>query len=85
MVLKEAMAVNTPVVFTDVGDARTLVANTRGCYLCSRTPDDVAAKINDAFKFNGNSGGRERIIGVGLGLAEIAKRNIRVYEDILQL
>jgi len=84
MVLKEAMAVNIPIIFTDAGDARSLIGDTKGCYLCSRTPNDVALKIIDAFKFNGNSGGRERIIGVGLGLAKIAKINIKVYEDILQ-
>jgi teichuronic acid biosynthesis glycosyltransferase TuaC len=74
MVLKEAMAVNTTVVFTDVGDARTLVAETRGCYLCSRTPDDVATTIKDALKSDGNSEGRKRIVQVRLGLSEIAKQ-----------
>ena len=83
MVLKEAMVVNVPVVFTDVGDAKLTVGNTEGCFLCERNPQDVSMKLEEAFKCNGNSDGRRRIIEDGLGLSDIAKKIIRVYENLL--
>lgn len=84
MTLKEAMAVNTPVVFTDVGDTKLTVGNAKGCFLCQRTPKDVSAKLEMAFRCNGNSDGRNRIIELGLELSEVAKRILKVYENILQ-
>jgi glycosyltransferase involved in cell wall biosynthesis len=83
MVLKEAMAVNVPVVFTDVGDARSTIQNTKGCFLCKRTPQDVALKLKDAFRCNGSAEGRQRIIEAGLSLSDVAKRIIRVYGEVL--
>lgn len=82
MVLKEAMAVNTPVVFTDVGDAKLTVRNANGCFLCKRTPQDVASKLKDAIRCNGNSEGRKRIIEAGLGLPQVTGKIIKVYENL---
>ena len=83
MVLKEAMAVNVPVVFTDVGDVRLTMENTKGCFLCKRTPQDVALKLEDALKCDGNCEGRRRIIEEGLGLSDVAKKIVKVYENLL--
>jgi len=41
-------------------------------------------KLENAFKCNGNSDGRKRIIEAGLGLSEIAKKIIKAYEDLLK-
>ncbi len=83
MVLKEAMAVSTPVVFTDVSDAKLTMGNVKGCFLSERTPKDVALKLESAFMCNGNSNGRKRIVEAGLGLSEISKKIIKVYENLL--
>jgi len=84
MVLKEALAVNVPVVFTEVGDAKSTMGNAKGCFLCVRIPQDVALKLKNAFECNGNSDGRKRIIEAGLGLSDVAKKIIKVYENLLQ-
>jgi len=85
MALKEAMAVNVPVVFTDVGDARLTVGKARGCFICERNPQDVADKVEKALRCNGSSEGRRRIIETGLGLSDIAREVIRVYHDVTKL
>lgn len=51
-IIKEAMAVNCPIVATDVGDIREIIAGTEGCYIAFSNPDDLAEKINLAFDFS---------------------------------
>ncbi len=85
MVLKEALAVNVPVVFTEVGDAKKTIGKTKGCFLCKRTPRDVALKLGSALKCNGKSDGRDRIVEAGLGLSDIARNVINIYENIQPL
>lgn len=84
MVLKEAMAVNVPVVFTDSGDARLTMGDARGCFLCERTPEDVALKLSEALRCEGKSEGRRRILEEGLTLSDISKKIVKIYEDVLQ-
>lgn len=83
MVLKEAMAVNAPVVFTNTGDAQSITKNTKGCFLCERNPQDVALKLESAFECDGYSDGRKRILEACLALSDIAKKIIKVYESLL--
>lgn len=85
-VIKEAMACNCPIVSTDVGDVRWVFGNTKGCYLTSFEPNDVAEKIRLALDFSekvGRTNGRERIIELGLDSDSIAKRIIQVYQRVL--
>jgi glycosyltransferase involved in cell wall biosynthesis len=82
-VLKEALAVNVPVVFTGAGDAKKIIDDTRGCFLCDRRPADVAAKLDQALRFDGACTGRKRIFATGLTNQAISKELIQVYADIL--
>jgi len=83
MVLKENMAVNVPLVFTDTGDVKLTIENTEGCFLCDRNALSVALKLQDAFQCNGNSSGRMRIVEEGLGLSDVAKKIIKIYKNLL--
>lgn len=85
-VTKEAMACNTIVVSTDVGDARELFDGLDGYYITSHSPEDISLKIVKAIKFL-NKGkktkGRKRIIERGLDEESIAKRIINIYQSLL--
>jgi teichuronic acid biosynthesis glycosyltransferase TuaC len=85
--IKEAMACNCPIVYTDVGDIRWVVGETEGCFLTSFEPDDVARKIKLAIDFSqkvGRTKGRKKIIELGLDSETITKRIIDIYEKVLQ-
>ena len=79
MVLKEAMAVSVPVVFSDVGDVRIVIGDAEGCFISRRSCEDVAFNISNALGMTGRSAGRWRIIESRLALSEIADRVIDVY------
>ncbi len=46
--IKEAMACNIPIVSTDVGDVKDVIANTKGCYISSYDPKEFAHSIKKA-------------------------------------
>jgi hypothetical protein len=81
-VVKEAMACNLPIVSVDVGDVREVMAGTDGCYICERTPDDVAAGLAQALARQQRTNGRENI--KHLSLDNIAARLIAEYESVLR-
>ena len=81
-VIKEAMACNLPIVSVDVGDVAEVIAGVEGCYLCERTPEDLAAKLHLALSPCRRTEGR-RAIG-SLSLDAIAARLVREYESVLQ-
>ncbi len=85
-VIKEAMACNSPIVSTDVGDVSWVIGNTQGCFICSFDPTDVGRRIKLALEFarsKGHTNGRGRIIELGLDSESVAKRVINVYEKVL--
>ena len=80
-VVKEAMACNCPIVTTDVGDVREVIGDTKGCYISSYEPEDVAEKIKLALEFGKRTNGRER-----MGIYEnsvIADKIIGIYREVL--
>ncbi len=81
--IKEAMACNCPVVSTDVGDVKWLFGNTPGCYIANSEPEDVAAEITLAIKFNKRTLGKQRMLKLGLDTETIANRIIDVYNNVL--
>lgn len=81
-VIKEAMACNCPIVSTDVGDIREILGNTKGCYITSFYPEDIAFNIESALAFNQRTRGREEI--KHLEINAIAERIIKVYNEVLQ-
>jgi glycosyltransferase involved in cell wall biosynthesis len=85
MVLKEALATNVPTLFTGVGDVKSTIGNTVGCFLCERVPEDVALKLESIVNWNGQSEGRNRIIESELGLSEVAKKLINAYQGLLSI
>ena len=82
-VVKEAMACNCPVVSTDTGDVRWLAGDTPGCYITSSDPADVAAKLRAALELRGRSGGRERILSLGLDSRAVAEKIRSIYERVV--
>ena len=79
-VIKEAMACNCPIVSTDVGDVNKITSSTKGCFITSFNPKDIADKINQALLY-GKTNGRDNI--EYLDSANIAKKMISLYRDLL--
>ena len=80
-VIKEAMACNLPIVSTDVGDVKEIIGKTKGCFIASFEPEDVAEKIRLALDFGRRTNGRENI--THLEINNIARRIITVYRMAL--
>lgn len=81
MVIKEAMACDLPIVSVGVGDVAEIIGDTEGCYLCERTPEDMAAKLRLALARGGRTDGRRRV--AHLSLEATAKQIVAVYERVL--
>lgn len=81
-VIKEAMACNTPIVSTDVGDVKDIIGKTNGCYIARGNPIEISLKIQEALKFNGKTTGRENIRHLDSRI--IANRIINIYNSILR-
>ncbi len=82
-IIKEAMACNCPIVATDVGDVKWILGNTKGCFITSLDPEDVAKKIKAALNFGKRTNGRKRIIELELDSEIIAGRIIQIYKELL--
>lgn len=80
--IKEAMACNCPIVSVDVGDVKSVISGTDGCYIAERDPADIAKKLDLAIQF-GKTNGRDKIL-VQYDSKIIAKRVIKVYEEVLR-
>lgn len=80
--IKEAMACNCPIVTTDVGDARQVIADTEGCFIPSFDPDDVASAIIRAMDYGRRTDGRTRV--KHLSSERIARQISGLYDELLK-
>ncbi|GGF44783.1 glycosyltransferase family 4 protein [Echinicola rosea] len=82
-VVKEAMACNCKGVFTDVGDVRYLVNNTKGYFICDFTPEDLFEKIIKVVSLE-ECAGRTRLFELGLSLPKVATKLKNIYLSVLR-
>jgi glycosyltransferase involved in cell wall biosynthesis len=80
-VVKEAMAVNLPVITVDVGDAASLVGSTEGCFVVPREADAMAAKIVEVCRRGARTNGRNSM--ERLSMDKVARQIVQVYDQVL--
>lgn len=81
-IVKETMACNVPVVATDVGDVRQVIAHTGGCAVCSPDPDAFANGLEQAILRKEPTTGRRDIAHLDRNV--VAQQVIYVYEHVIQ-
>lgn len=79
--VKEAMAVNLPVVTVDVGDACELIGPTEGCYLVPREAEAIAARIVEVCRRGTRTNGREWI--ARLSMEKVARQIVDLYQSVV--
>jgi glycosyltransferase involved in cell wall biosynthesis len=81
--IRESLACNLPVVSVDVADVKDHIADVPGCYICERTPEDMAARLRLVFADGKRlETGRQRVLH--LGLVEVARETLAFYKKILK-
>jgi teichuronic acid biosynthesis glycosyltransferase TuaC len=80
--VKEAMAVNLPVVSVDVGDVAELIGHTEGCCLVAGRAEDIAARLVEVCRRGTRTQGRERM--ARYAEENIARDIVAVYEAVLR-
>ena len=79
--VKEAMAVNLPVVAVDAGDVREVIGRTEGCFIVPREVKPMAAKIAEVCRRAERTRGREAI--ARLAIEKVAERVVEVYAKVV--
>ncbi|MGA7779078.1 MAG: glycosyltransferase family 4 protein [Paraburkholderia sp.] len=82
--VKEAMAVNLPVVSVDVGDVRRLLQGvSRSAVVESRDAVVLACAASDLLDDTRRSNGRQRLKSLGYFSADVARQIARLYESLV--
>lgn len=86
-IIKEAMAMNCPIVTTDVGDVKWVIGETTGCFVSSFDEDDLVMNLKLAIRYArtiGRTSGRQRIIELGLDHHSISQKLINLYRKVVK-
>lgn len=81
-VVKEAMALNVPIVSTNVGDVGEIINDTEGCFVVEQDVEEMSEAIDKCLKFNKRTNGREIISH--LSSSKIAEKLIKIYKALLK-
>ena len=79
-VVKEAMACNTPIVSTNVGDVQKNISGLQSCLISDNNPVDFAAKIDEVLLLEHRSNGRDRIFELKLDSVSVANKLKEIYK-----
>jgi len=85
--IKEAMACQTPVVSTRVGDVAELFEGLEGHFLTNPDAVEVASKLREAIRFRKErklTSGRDSLARRGLLPPQVTIKLLKVYEDVLK-
>jgi glycosyltransferase involved in cell wall biosynthesis len=80
--VKEALAVNLPLVTVDVGDTAELLEGTQGNFLVPRDVEVMTAKVIEICRSGGRSSSRE-CIERRLSMEQIAAQVVQVYQGVM--
>mgnify|MGYP003983438015 FL=1 len=83
-VIKEALACNTPIVSTKVGDVEKLIMDLDGCFLSEMGVNSISESIKKAIDFSmkkGDTNGRQRLFELNLTSECVANQIIQLYEQ----
>ena len=80
-VVKEAMACNTPIVSTNVGDVQKNISGLQSCLISENNPVDFAAKIDEVLLLEHRSNGRDRIFELKLDSVSVANKLKEIYKN----
>lgn len=96
--LKEAMACNCPCLATDIADVKYLFGDEPGHWILrnprktherwdgdEKSLDEMVQLLNEALMYEGRTNGRKRILDLELSNEQVAKRIIKIYEEILSV
>ena len=79
-VVKEAMACNTPIVSTNVGDVQKNISGLQSCVISDNNPEDFATKIDEVLLLEDRSNGRDRIFELKLDSVSVANKLKEIYK-----
>ena len=80
-VVKEAMACNLPIISTDVGDVREVIAGATRCSICPPDAETLASALAVTLDGGLRTDGRKRVCH--LELSAVTQQMIRLYEGVL--
>ena len=80
--IKEAMACNCPIVSVNVGDVSDVISGVENCFIADYSPEDIADKLEILLSKQSKTNGREKILQMGLDINAVAKRIMKIYENI---
>ena len=80
-IIKQAMACGLPIVSTDVGDVREVIADTKGCHVCDAGVESFVKWLELILAGRARTNGREKV--QHLARPFVAHNIIRVYKHVL--
>ena len=77
--IKEAMAVNCPIVSVDVGDVKKVIENVNNCYIATYETNDVAEKLKKCLNNAERTNGHEILLQKKLDNKTVAAKISEIY------